>query len=276
MQPGYDRALYAVRFGDRGGAALDAQAAALVWSGIQQVGAAGSAADPTDLGVLVDGRTQQRLADAIPGESIQLVLPLSGGAAEFSLAPGDDFGAFVDRFSPRIAQVEVRWGPDLDPDAKKAQALELTRLSAWLHETDRVLLVDLEPTGPSASDADRLDTWLKSVREVREVGIEADLWALPAPRDVEEAAAVAELVRDAGRDDVGVLVRDGTDATDHDVVAALGRVAGVAGYRGFVLGPSIWSDALAQWRTGVLDDDAAATAIADRLRQAIAAATRVA
>ncbi|GGI03359.1 2-deoxy-5-keto-D-gluconate 6-phosphate aldolase domain-containing protein [Egicoccus halophilus] len=272
MEFGYDRALFAVRLEHRGAEALDADAAAVVWRAVGQLAAVGSDAEPGELAVLVDADALGGLAERVAGEAVELVLPLSSDAEDFRLGPGDDFGAYVERFGPSVVQVEVRWGPDVDPAAKKAQALELTRLATWLHETGRSLLLDLDVPGLDGLDAaGRTDAILKAVREVREVGIEVDLWALPGPRTADEAQAVAELVRDAGRDRVGVLVRD-ESTPEGDPMPSL-RVAGaVDGYRGFVLGPSIWSDVVAQRRSAGLDDDAAATAIAERLRRAVTVA----
>ncbi|MFA9431465.1 2-deoxy-5-keto-D-gluconate 6-phosphate aldolase domain-containing protein [Egicoccus sp. AB-alg2] len=273
MELGYDHGLYAVRLEHRGADALDADAARVVLTGVRQVAAAGSAAAPDELGVLVDGDMLPDLAAEVTGEPLQLVLPVSDEGGAFRLAPGDDFGAYVDRFSPRIVEVELRWGPDVDPEVKKTQALDLTRLSAWLHETDRALLVDIDVPGTDDLDAgdERTQHVLRAAREVREIGVEPDLWALPGPRDVEEANAVSGLVRDAGRDHVHVLVRDEPGGAAGDPLRSLRHAASVGAYRGFVLGPSIWSDVLAQRRSGALDDDAAATAVAERLRQAIAA-----
>lgn len=278
MPRGDDLALYAVRLEHRGADALDDAAARIVLTGVRQVAAAGSAAAPATLAVLVDGEVHADLAASVTGDPVSLVLPIGDPGGTFRLG-GEEFGPLVDRFSPRAVEVELRWGPDVDPDVKKAQALDLTRLAAWLHETGRSLLVDLEVPGVAGLDVgdERTQRVASAIEEVRDVGVEPDLWALPGPRDADEARAIGDLVRDAGRDHVQVLVRDeSADANGgaaFDPAHRLRLVAGVAAYDGFVLGPAIWSDALAQWRAGALDDDAAAVEVAGRLRQVIAVAT---
>lgn len=306
MTLGYDRPLYVVRLDRRNGPALDPSAAATVLRGVRQVAAAGSTAGPGELAVLVDAgpSSASPALDVDLGEHLVAVAALSSDDADFQLAAEHGFGHQLEAIGAAVAHVEVRWGTDHDPQAKQSQAIELTRLAAWLHETGRSLLVELAVPGLGRlTGPERTDELLKTVREVREVGIEADLWALPGPLDAEAAQALCELVRDAGRDDVGILVTDtnadadavavaddsaGSGAADgqgaadgrgaaDDTVAALRAVAGVPGVVGFVLGPAIWSDALGRGRAAATDavtdaaDDPAATAVADRLRQAIAA-----
>ncbi|HSK23261.1 MAG TPA: DUF2090 domain-containing protein [Egicoccus sp.] len=269
MTLGYAGRLFAVRLPHRGDHALDPAAARVVLTGVRQVAAAGSEAGVGELAVLLDPAGFPEFSDDV-GEQVALVLPLSSEDADFQLASDHGFGAQLEAAGATVAHVEVRWGPDHDPGAKKSQAVELTRLAAWLHETGRVLLVELAVPGLGglAGEA-RSDELLKTVREIREVGVEADLWAVPGPLDDETAERLGELVRDAGRDDVGILVTDhdlrsGADAADPGV----GSIA--PGAVGFVLGPEIWSDALGRRRDGEVGDDAAATLVADRLRQKIA------
>lgn len=259
-----------VRLPHRGDRALDPGAARVVLTGVRQVAAGGSAADAGGLAVLLDPAGLPGLSDGL-GEQITHVLPLSSDDADFRLAADHGFGTQLEAAGADVAHVEVRWGPGHDPAAKKAQALELTRLAAWLHETGRLLLVELAvpdlaaPAGPQ-----RTEELLKTVREVREVGVEADLWAVPGPLDDEAADILGELVRDAGRDDVGILVTDADERSG----PAPGAGPQAAAVVGFVLGPAIWSDALRRRRDGEVDDDAAATLVADRLRQTIAAIGR--
>lgn len=267
MTLGHAGRLFVVRMPHRGEPALDVDEARVVLTGVRQLAAGGSAADAGELAVLLDPAGLPGVADDL-GDHVALVLPLSSDDADFQLAAHHGFGTQLEAAGADIAHVEVRWGSDHDPAAKKGQALGLTRLAAWLHETGRTLLLELTVPGLAALDAtQRGDELLKTVREVREVGVEADLWAVPGPLAGDDARALAGLVRDAGREDVGLLVTDGGSAAG----PAVDPGPTSSGASGFVLGPTIWSDVLRRRRDGDVDDASAATQVADRLRQRIAA-----
>jgi hypothetical protein len=99
------------------------------------------------------------------------------------------------------------------------------------------------------------------VREIRDLGVEADVWSVAPPVDRESATELAAVVADEGRDRVGLIVRLGR-GTDP---AAAATWSGVAAYRGAVLGPDVWSDELAALAAGDLTRDEAARIIGDRL-----------
>ncbi|MEX0834502.1 MAG: hypothetical protein WD010_00305 [Nitriliruptor sp.] len=179
-----------------------------------------------------------------------------------SFAHGDGFSHAVEELEPDLTSVRVRWNPGDDADVKKEQALGLTRLAAWLHETDRKLLVevvvpplpaDLDQVG---RDHDRFVSELRpglsveAVREIRELGTEADLWA------VEHGASSADLdalVTEAGRDEVGVLVI--VASPDQPLDPPAGHV------RGMLVDRPVWRAALAG-ATGARGVDADAVAAA--------------
>ncbi len=177
-----------------------------------------------------------------------------------SFAHGDGFGRSVEELEPDLTSVRVRWNPGDDADVKKEQALGLTKLAAWLHETDRKLLVevvvppgatDLEAVG---GDHGRFVTELRpslsveAVREIRELGTEADLWAVEQGAD---SGDLGSLVTDAGRDAVGVLLI--VTGTDRPLDPPADHV------RGMLIDRSAWRAGLAGART--VDADAVATAL---------------
>src|SRR5690606_28794597 len=73
-----------------------------------------------------------------------------------------------------------------------------------------------------------------AIGEIRDLGTEADVWAVAAPADAAEAEALGALVREADRDAVAVLARPGSgEGVDQRIRAA----AAVDAYRGLVLDP---------------------------------------
>lgn len=165
-------------------------------------------------------------------------------ASGFALAHRDGFGAAIEALAPDLTVVDLQWNTHDDPDMKKSVALDLTRLAAWLHETDRRLLVVLDVPAASddlerlGGDVDRYererrpDRIRQVVQELRDIGIEPDLWALPAPRDEADAVATADVARDAGRDHVRLLVRAGDDRGTDGVAPTVA----VDGWSGALIG----------------------------------------
>lgn len=255
----------------------DRRGAEVVLDALEHAGATAGVAS-SELAVLVDDRAGADVAREAEDRGFTIVLAADDRRQDrFALAHDEDFGSRIEDLDPTVTAVRLRWHPDDAPEVKKSQALGLTRLGAWLHETDRALLIELDvpPTDADLAsvdgDAERYRRRVRpghareALREVRELGVEADLWAVPGSADAADAAALGELVRDAGRDRVSVLVGDAT-AGDDDVIRAC---ASAAAYRGAVLGPDLWATEL----RADLDDEGtraeAARAIGDRFAHII-------
>jgi myo-inositol catabolism protein IolC len=151
--------------------------------------------------------------------------------------------------------------------------MRLAKLAAWVHETDRKLLLDLgvPPVDTDLEQADgdhtRYRTELRpglvrrAVQEIRELGAEADVWVTEPTGTVDELAELSDLAREAGRDDVALLLADGTDD------AGCRAAAGLTGYRGFVAGRSIWAEPLAALDAASTSRDEAVRAIEAAFRR---------
>ncbi|WP_052665264.1 2-deoxy-5-keto-D-gluconate 6-phosphate aldolase domain-containing protein [Nitriliruptor alkaliphilus] len=253
MPLGYDRrlALLALEPGagaDTASVLLDALAHA------RDVAAVGADA----VAVLLDPVLAAELAPVAMTRGLSVVLEVDDRDQErFVLADGDGFAGPIEDLDPTLTAARVRWHPDDAPEVKKAQALGLTRLAAWLHETDRSLLLELVAPRDRTQDA---------LREIRELGIDADVWSVPPPVDAADAARLGALLRDEGRDRVSALVRIGSVDHAEDVLRA---TAAVDAYRGVVFGPDLWSDELG---AAAVDDgsrEAAARRIGDRFAHII-------
>jgi hypothetical protein len=168
----------------------------------------------------------------------------------FAFRHGDDFARHVESLGADLASARLRWHPEDDADRKKAQALGLTKLAAWLHETDRRLLVEVVvPAAPEGDDAGADPALvLDAIREIRDLGTEADLWAVPHLAAV--LPDLAAFARDEGRDAVALLDLVMAGGPPDDVTAAAGD--------GIVLDHDAWwTPALA---SGAGDDGGAVAA----------------
>lgn len=243
----------------------------LVWEGFER--AHDRLAIPSrELGVLVDEELGAEVARAATRAGVRLAMPVErAGQRVFEFEYGDEFARHIEAFEPDAAKVLVRWNPDDDPADKKLQAQRLSRLGAWLHETERRLLLELlVPASESDlarvdGDADRYDTelrpqlTLRAVREIRDLGVEPDLWQLVAPDDPADGEALAGLIRDEGRDAVHALVLG--DAGDERFERRLRVAAPIDGFAGFAAGPPAWAGPVSAHLAGDIDRDEAAERI---------------
>ena len=284
MTLGYDGQLFLVAIdrlaADQGGDAVD-----VVLDGVRRARDAGTG--DVELGLLLDDQVSGVQATAAAADGLRVAVTVDDPVADgFELAHGDGFGEHLETRAPDLAVVRLRWNPHDDPDDKKRQALGLTKLGAWLHETDRSLLLELIVPA-AAEDLDRVDgdasryatelrpeRTLVAIQELRDLGLEADLWATAGSPDGTEAGAFADLVRDAGRDAVGGLVVAREERSDlAEVLAAAGATPGL---RGAILGQPVWGAALAGHGDGSLTREQAVARVADdtiRCIQFYAAAT---
>lgn len=294
MPLGYDGTMYILAFDHRGsfkrmfGVGDEASedqmaklraAKELVWNGVQRALEAGAPADK--VGVLVDEEMGTAVAQAAKEKGVLLSMPVeASGQAVFDFEYGDDFGAHIEKFDPHFSKVLVRWNPDDDPDDKKTQGERLKRLGDWLHERDRKFLFELlVPASPAqldlvggdgaAYDAEvRPFVTLQAIEEIRQHGVEPDIWKIEGLDRRRSCELLAELTRRDGRDEV-VSVVLGRGADDDAVAHWLRQGAPVPGYAGFAIGRSIWRAEVDAWREGSLAEDAAADRIAANFRKFI-------
>jgi hypothetical protein len=226
---------------------------------------------PEELAVLVDdGGLPSRLRDR--GVILALTVGRTDGAT-LDLDLDEGFGDRLEDAGATFARIELSWNPGQPPESKKSQVMRLAKLAAWVHETDRKLLLDLGvppvDTDLEQTDGDhtRYRTELRpglvrrAVQEIRELGAEADVWVTEPMGTVDELAELSALAREAGRDDVALLLADGTDDADRRAAA------GLTGYRGSVAGRSIWAEPLAALDAASTSRDEAVRAIEAAFRR---------
>jgi myo-inositol catabolism protein IolC len=291
MALGYDGKLYILAFDHRGsfqkkmfgieGDPSDEEteqisdAKHLIFEGMLKAVDAG--ADPEITGVLVDEQFGE--PKNVPGEAkergLLLAMPVEkSGQNEFDFEYGDDFGAHIEEFDPDFSKVLVRYNPEGDAEMNERQAERLKRLSDWLHDNDRKFLFELlvpaedEQLEKVDGDTDRFDAELrpdlmiKTIEELQDIGIEADIWKIEGIDTQEDCERIVQTARRDGRDGV-ICVVLGRGADDQKVDHWLRQGAPVEGYAGFAIGRTIWWDALKGFLDGDLERDEAAQRIAD-------------
>jgi myo-inositol catabolism protein IolC len=176
------------------------------------------------------------------------------GQDEFDFQYGEDFGVHIEDFDPTFSKVLVRYNPEGDAGMNERQSVRLKRLCDWLHERDRTFLFELlvpgtpeqieAAGGEGVYDTDvRPGLMKRTIAELQDAGIEADIWKIEGIDKREDCEAIATQARSGGRDGVACVVL-GRGADDDAVDHWLRMGSGVPGYIGFAIGRSIWWDPL--------------------------------
>jgi 5-dehydro-2-deoxygluconokinase len=288
MALGYDGKLFILAFDHRGSfqkkmfgiqgdptpeeTATISDAKHLIYEGMKLATEQGAQADVS--GALVDEQFGGSIPSDAKAAGLKLAMPVEkSGQDEFDFQYGDDFGAHIQQFDPDFAKVLVRYNPDGDAEMNERQTARLKRLGDWLHDNDRKFLFELlVPAEPAqlesvGGDTDRYDAELRpelmrrTIAELQEAGVEADVWKIEGVDAREDAEAIAAQTRAGGRDGV-VCVLLGRGANDAKVDHWLQQAAPVDGFVGFAIGRSIWWDALKGFLDGSIEREDAAQQIA--------------
>ena len=240
----------------------------LVWEGFEL-----AASSVPGSGVLVDEEMGAAVAKAATSSGVTLAMPVEkSGQDVFDFEYGDDFGTHIESFSPTFSKVLVRWNTADAAETKDTQGERLRQLGEWLHDRERKFLFELlvpasrsqlESAGGDTATYDaeiRPKVMLESIAEIRERGVEPDVWKIEGLDKREDCEAVASLIRSGGRDGVSAVVL-GRGADDAKVDHWLEMGAPVDGYRGFAIGRSIWGPGIDGFVSGELERGAAAAAI---------------
>ena len=297
MGLGYDDKLYILAFDHRGSfvkrfgvegdpTPQDLQRFAdgkhLIFEGVEAALERG--ADPSVTGALVDEQFggPARVPQEAKARGIKLAMPVEkSGQKEFDFEYGDDFSAHIERYDPDFSKVLVRYNPDGHAELNQRQRARLRRLSDWLHEYDRMLLFELLVPAEEAQlaamdgDTDRYDTELRpelmcrTIAELQDAGIEADIWKIEGVDQRAECERIAEQCRTGGRDGVACVVL-GRGADEAKVDRWLREAAPVEGYIGFAIGRSIWGEPLQAFLDGSISREDAAAQVAENYLRFIA------
>jgi myo-inositol catabolism protein IolC len=232
-------------------------------------------------GLLVDEQFGADLARKAKADGLILSMPVEkSGQDEFDFEYGDEFGEHIEEFDPTFAKVLVRYNTEAEGEMNARQAERLRRLSDWLHERDRKLLFELlVPATESqlagvSGDAARFDgevrprLMVEAIEELKEAGVDPDVWKIEGLDEEEDCRMVAEAARAGGRDGVVCIVL-GRGADETAVEHWLRTGAAVEGFAGFAVGRTIWWDALKAQLDGSLDRAGAAAKISDVYRRMI-------
>lgn len=297
MALGYDQDLFVLAFDHRGSthlrqvfgvtghptpdeAARIIDAKSVVFEGFVQAIGEGAPAEAT--GILVDEEFGADAARKAKANGWLCAMPVErSGVTPLELEYGDAFAAHVEDFDPTFTKVLVRYNPEGRAADNERSLAELLRLSSWIRDADRKLFCELivpaEPAQLASVDGDdrryqrevRPALMQRGIAELQACGIEVDVWKIEGIDRPEDCEMIAARARAGGRDGVGCVVL-GAGAPAEQVEHWLRTAGGVAGYLGFAVGRTIWSEPVRRYLGGSLARADAAGQIAASFLRAIA------
>jgi myo-inositol catabolism protein IolC len=231
----------------------------------------GSAAN-VDLGILIDdlyGGAAIAVARRT-GVSVALAFERSGQTIlEFE---HDDWRDRLAAHPPDFVKVLIRHRVDGDVGDIAVQLDRLGQIADACAKSPAGFLLELltpyTEAECAASSTDELEVTVRprlvvdAIRQIQEAGVNPDVWKVEGVADPAGCAAIAAAARRDGRENTGVVVL-GAGAGVSTVNRWLAAAA-TAGYSGFAVGRSIWSDAILAHDRGGLDAGAARAQIASR------------
>jgi 5-dehydro-2-deoxygluconokinase len=227
-------------------------------------------------GILVDEQYGTSVARKARSAGHVLAMPVEkSGQAEFEFAYGEEFGRHIEEADPTFAKVLVRYNPDGDQEVNRRQTERLARLSAWLHERDRLFLFELlvpataEQLGRVGGDQRRYDREIRPglvvriIQAMQDGGAEPDVWKIEGLDSAEACTEVVAAARAGGRDGVCCIVL-GRGAKEAQVIEWLRIAASVPGFDGFAVGRTLWEQPLRDMIAGAVGRSEAVDRIAAR------------
>jgi myo-inositol catabolism protein IolC len=244
----------------------------LVWEGFLHA-AERTTVPRNRLGVLVDEELGAEVARAAVDAEVQLAMPVErAGRRLLELEHDEEWARHLDALDPGMGKALVRWNPGDDAENKRAQAQLLSRVGAWLHQTGRRLVIELlvpatdDDLARVDGDHDRYDTerrpelTRRAIREIRDLGVEPDIWQVEGVDEPADAEALAAMIQDEGRDGEIALVL-GNLEDEQRFEHRLRTTGPLPGIAGLAVGRPAWEQHLVAHERGEVDRDGAAERI---------------
>lgn len=244
----------------------------VVYEGFEKAVASGLPKEK--MGILVDDQFGQEVIRRCRQAGFSLsVCAEKSGQDEFDFEYGADYGKHIEATNPNIVKVLVRYNPEGDKEMNRRQALRLKELGEYLDRTHRKFMFELlvpateKQLETCKGDKKVYDVELRprlmvqAIRELQEIGVEADIWKLEGLDRVSDFEAVCTQARAGGRDNVGCILL-GRGENEEKVREWLKVGANVKGVIGFAVGRTVFWEPLKAFKEGKCTRDEAVAKIA--------------
>jgi myo-inositol catabolism protein IolC len=229
-------------------------------------------------GILVDEKFgAEILKDAKTSGYLTACSVEKSGQEEFDFEYGNDFREHLNTVQPDFAKVLVRYNPAGDSVANRRQASRLKLLSDFLWEEEMDFMFELlVPATPAqrlvvGNDLGRFDRELRpdlmaqAINELRQEGVEPDLWKVEGLGTEKDCRKVASQAVGNRLDFVGVIIL-GRGENRETIERWITNAAKTRGFVGFAVGRTVWEKSLLKVKEGLMSTTDASAEIAKNFK----------
>ncbi len=198
---------------------------------------------------------------------------------EFDFEYGKEFAKHIEAFRPTFCKVLVRYNPQGDQELNRRQTTRLKRLSDYLQDENRSLLMFELLVPPEKAQLEKLkgdkkaydvelrpQLMVEAIQQLQDAHVEPDVWKIEGLDRREDCQKIVAAARQGGRDKVGCIVL-GRGENDEKVREWLTVAAAVPGFIGFAVGRTNFWQPIVNYRADKLTREGAVAEIARRYRQ---------
>ncbi len=192
----------------------------------------------------------QGITTILTAEKSGLASPRSGQEG-FSFEYGDKFAQHLEKYKPTFAKALIRYKPNAD-------WVNLKVLSDYCHTHGYKFLLEML----MGLDIPNAQNFLPAIEELKELGIEPDVWKLEGMENKNDYELVVAKIREGERQNVGLVIL-GRGESKEKVEQWIMAGKDVSGVIGFAVGRTIFADSLKKYKDGKIDKNKAIEKISD-------------
>lgn len=221
--------------------------------------------------ILIDDEFGEKIIEDAKSSGYKVSISTEvSGQDEFQFEHGEDFGAYLKKYSPDSAKALIRYNPEEDEDLNKRQLTRLKKLNDYCKKEGIGFLLEplviatqkqMEEVDQSKERYDREmrpKLMVDMIREIREFGIEPDIWKLEG---LDKEDDYENLAKEIHPDSRIIILGRGADASQVERWIAVG--AGVEKVIGFAIGRTVFWQPLLDYKNERIDKGVAIERIAN-------------
>lgn len=176
------------------------------------------------------------------------------GMPAFDFEYGEEFGMHIEKYKPTFAKALIRYKPNAD-------WTKLEILSDYCHSHGYKFLLEVL-SGEAVPEAGNMIT---IINELRQLGIEPDVWKLEGMENKDDYIKVVEKIKEGERKNVGLVIL-GRGENKEKVEEWLNAGKDVEGVIGFAVGRTVFSKPLVDFKNDKISKDETTILIANNFK----------